>query len=109
RLAAESQGRRLLDDFLEREQVRPVSTIDVPSVSLMLSYVSGGLGIGLVPALALSDVTLGRVVIERARVPAMPVKLVSRASARRGPVPTRFPPPTPPHARPPPHPLPPPP
>ncbi|HJZ59827.1 MAG TPA: LysR family transcriptional regulator [Gemmataceae bacterium] len=90
RLAAESQGRRLLDEFLERERVRPVSTIDVPSVSLMLSYVSGGLGIGLVPALALSDVTPGRVVIERARVPALPVKLVGRASARRGPVASRF-------------------
>lgn len=90
RLAAESQGRRLLDEYLERERVRPVSTIDVPSVSLMLSYISGGLGIGLAPALALGEVSPGRVVVERAQVPALPVKLVSRASARRGPVATRF-------------------
>ena len=32
-----------------------MSTIDVPSVSLLLSYVSGGLGIGLVPALAMAE------------------------------------------------------
>jgi len=90
RLAAESQGRRLLDDYLERERVRPVSTIDVPSVSLMLSYVSGGLGIGLAPALALAEVSPGRVVAERAHMPTLPVKLVSRATSRRSPVATRF-------------------
>src|SRR5262245_35628989 len=90
RLAAESQGRRLLDDYLERERVRPVSTIDVPSVSLMLSYVSGGLGIGLAPALSLAEVPPGRVVVEPARVPALPVKLVCRASARRSPVAAHF-------------------
>jgi DNA-binding transcriptional LysR family regulator len=90
RLAAESQGRRLLDEYLERARVRPGSTIDVPSVSLMLSYVSGGLGIGLAPALALAEVTRERVVVERALVPALPVKLLSRASARRGPVAARF-------------------
>jgi DNA-binding transcriptional LysR family regulator len=33
RLAAESHGRRLLDEYLERERVRVLSTIDVPSVS----------------------------------------------------------------------------
>ena len=43
-----------------------VSTIDVPSVSLLLSYVSGGLGIGLVPALALGR-GAGRPRRERAR------------------------------------------
>ncbi|HEY3592536.1 MAG TPA: LysR family transcriptional regulator, partial [Polyangiaceae bacterium] len=53
RLAAGSQGRRLLDAFLEQRRVRPLSTIDVPSVSLLLSYASAGLGVGLVPALAL--------------------------------------------------------
>jgi DNA-binding transcriptional LysR family regulator len=90
RLAAESQGRRLLDEYLERERVRPVSTIDVPSVSLMLSYVSGGLGIGLAPALSLAEVTRRRVLIEAARVPPLPVKLVSRANARRSPIATRF-------------------
>ena len=90
RLAAESQGRRLLDEHLERERLEPVSTIDVPSVSLMLSYVSGGLGIGLAPALALSDVAPNRVVVERADVPSMPVKLLSRPSARRSPLASRF-------------------
>jgi len=90
RLSVESQGRRLLDDYLERERVRPVSTIDVPSVSLMLSYVSGGLGIGLAPALALAEVAPGRVVVERARVPTLPVKLVSRPSSRRGSVAALF-------------------
>jgi DNA-binding transcriptional LysR family regulator len=83
-LAAESHGRRLLDEYLERERV--LSTIDVPSVSLMLSYVSGGLGIGLAPALALAEVPPGRVVIGPAHVPPQPVKLVSRPSARRGAV-----------------------
>ena len=42
-------------EYLADDRIRPVSTIDVPSVSLLLSYVSGGLGIGLVPALALAE------------------------------------------------------
>ncbi len=90
RLASESQGRRLLDDYLERERVGPGSTIDVPSVSLMLSYVQGGLGIGLMPALALAEVPRGALVAERADVPALPVKLLSRPIARRSSVATRF-------------------
>jgi len=90
RLAAESHGRRLLDEYLERERVRVLSTIEVTSVSLMLSYVSGGLGIGLAPALALDEVPRGRVVIEPARVPSQPVKLVSRPSARRSAVAAQF-------------------
>ena len=90
RLAAESQGRRLVDEYLERERLRPVSTIDVPSVSLMLSYVSGGLGIGLAPAVALAEISRQHVVVERARVPALPVKLVSRPNGRRSPVAVRF-------------------
>jgi DNA-binding transcriptional LysR family regulator len=90
RLGAESQGRRLLDDFLDRTRIRPVSTIDVTSVSLMLAYITGGIGIGLVPALALGDLAPGRVVIEAAEVPATPVRLVSRPSARRNPAVLRF-------------------
>ena len=90
RLAAESHGRRLLDEYLERERVRVLSTIEVTSVSLMLSYVSGGLGIGLAPALALDEVPRGRVVIEPARVPSQPIKLVSRPSARRSAVAAQF-------------------
>jgi DNA-binding transcriptional LysR family regulator len=82
RLAAGSQGRRLLDAFLERERIRPASTIDVPSVSLMLSYVSGGLGIGLAPKLALAGAEKGQLTIEPAEVEPLPVKLISRANFR---------------------------
>jgi len=85
RLAAESRGRAVLDQYLADERIRPISTIDVPSVSLLLSYVSGGLGIGLVPALAMTDAPPERVVSEPARVPALPVALVWRAAARRPP------------------------
>src|SRR5262249_23517940 len=55
RLAQGSEGRRLLEAYLERERLRPTSTIDVPNVSLMLSYVSAGIGVGLAPALALLE------------------------------------------------------
>jgi DNA-binding transcriptional LysR family regulator len=85
RLAAESRGRAVLDQYLADQHIRPISTIDVPSVSLLLSYVSGGLGIGLVPALALAEAPADRVVSERARVPALPVALVWRPAARRPP------------------------
>jgi DNA-binding transcriptional LysR family regulator len=85
RLAAESRGRAVLDEYLAAERIRPVSTIDVPSVSLLLSYVSGGLGIGLVPALALAEAPADRVVSAPARVPALPVTLVWRPTARRQP------------------------
>jgi DNA-binding transcriptional LysR family regulator len=85
RLAAESRGRALLDEYLADHRIRPVSTIDVPSVSLLLSYVSGGLGIGLVPALALAEAPADRVVSEPAQVPPLPVTLVWRVAARRQP------------------------
>jgi DNA-binding transcriptional LysR family regulator len=85
RLAAESRGRAVLDQYLADERIRPVSTIDVPSVSLLLSYASGGLGIGLVPALALAEAPGDRVVSAPARVPALPVTLVWRPAARRQP------------------------
>jgi DNA-binding transcriptional LysR family regulator len=85
RLAAESRGRAVLDQYLADNHIRPVSTIDVPSVSLLLSYVSGGLGIGLVPALALAEAPRDRVVSAPAGVPALPVTLVWRPAARRQP------------------------
>ena len=44
RLAPESRGRALLDQCLAEARIQPLSTIDVPSVSLLLSYVSGGTG-----------------------------------------------------------------
>ena len=78
RLAAGSQGRRLLDGFLDEQRIEPASTIDVGNVSLLLSYASGGLGVGLAPALALSDVSRARLAVELAAVPALPVKLVCR-------------------------------
>jgi len=80
RLASGSQGRRLLDGYLEKERIVPVSTIDVPSVSLMLAYVSGGLGVGLAPELALEQIEPSRVVTEAAPVEALPVKLVYRSN-----------------------------
>ncbi|HEY7653783.1 MAG TPA: LysR family transcriptional regulator [Methylomirabilota bacterium] len=90
RLGAGSQGRRLLEDYLARERIQPVSTIDVPSVSLLLAYVSGGLGIGLVPALALAELDRGRIRWERAAVPALSVALVHRPGFRRAAAPDRF-------------------
>jgi DNA-binding transcriptional LysR family regulator len=90
RLAGESRGRALLDEYLAEHRIRPVSTIEVPSVSLLLSYVSGGLGIGLAPALALVEAPSDRVVREPAKMPALPVTLVWRAAARRQPALTRL-------------------
>jgi DNA-binding transcriptional LysR family regulator len=90
RLAAGSVGRRLLDSFLDDERIRPVSTIDVPSVSLLLSYASGGLGVGLAPALALRDVPRSLVVASRAAVPSFPVKLVHRSNYRPAPAAEKF-------------------
>jgi DNA-binding transcriptional LysR family regulator len=90
RLAAESRGRALLDEYLAEHRIRPVSTIDVPSVSLLLSYVSGGLGIGLVPALALAEAPPDGIIRAPAAVPALPVALVWRAAARRQPALTRL-------------------
>jgi DNA-binding transcriptional LysR family regulator len=85
RLAAESRGRALLDTYLAHHRIRPASTIDVPSVSLLLAYVSGGLGIGLVPALAAAEAPADRVVSAPAQVPALPVTLVWRRTVRRPP------------------------
>jgi len=90
RLAGESRGRALLDEYLAEHRIRPVSTIDVPGVSLLLSYVSGGLGIGLVPALALAEAPPDRVVREPAKMAALPVSLVWRTAARRPPALTRL-------------------
>jgi DNA-binding transcriptional LysR family regulator len=90
RLGAGSQGRRLLEDYLARERVQPVSTIDVPSVSLLLAYVSGGLGIGLAPALALAEIDREQIRWERADVPALSVALLYRPGFRRGAAADRF-------------------
>jgi DNA-binding transcriptional LysR family regulator len=83
RLAPGSVGRRLLDEWLDQHGVRVRSTIDVPSVSLLLAYATGGVGVGLVPALSLDVRELRGIELERADVSALPVKLVLRAGRRR--------------------------
>src|SRR5688572_16526400 len=90
RLTPGSLGRRLLDEYLGRTGVRPLSTIDLPSVSLMLSYAARGLGIGLVPALALERVDRARVTVERAALPDVSVRLVPRAALERSVPVARF-------------------
>ena len=94
--ARAARAARLLEDFLARERIQPVSTIDVPSVSLLLAYVSGGLGVGLAPALALAEGGSaggrGRRDYEwaRAAVPALSVTLVHRPGFQRGAAANRF-------------------
>ncbi len=90
RLAPGSGGRRLLDQYLEQRRLRPVSTIDVPSVSLLLAYATGGVGIGLVPALACEGVPAARITIERADVARHPVQLVTRTLWQGGAAAERF-------------------
>jgi DNA-binding transcriptional LysR family regulator len=79
RLAAGSHGRKLLDRYLEERRIRPASIIDVPSVSLLLAYASGGVGVGLVPALPFAEGDLEGTQLELADIPRLPVQLVMRA------------------------------
>ncbi|MET0593900.1 MAG: LysR family transcriptional regulator [Polyangiaceae bacterium] len=90
RLSAGSQGRRLLDAFLDAHRLRPASTIDVPSASMVLSYASAGVGIGLAPALAVAEGMNARILAEPANVPLLPVKLVWRANFPLTPPVERF-------------------
>jgi DNA-binding transcriptional LysR family regulator len=90
RLAPGSVGRRLLDRYLEEHAIRPGSIIDVPSVSLVLAYAAGGIGVGLVPVLALEPGQLGSLAVERAAVPRLPVALVTRAARPVVPAVERF-------------------
>jgi DNA-binding transcriptional LysR family regulator len=83
RLGAGSRGRRALDELLGRMRLRPLSTIDVRSVSLLLAYVRQGLGIGLVPDLALRKEDRARLAVEEAEVPALDVRLVCRPTLKR--------------------------
>ncbi|HYC00854.1 MAG TPA: LysR family transcriptional regulator [Candidatus Limnocylindrales bacterium] len=80
RLSAGSLGRALLDAYLERHNIAPVSTIEVPSVSLLVSYAATGVGIGLAPALPLHDAASESVIVERADVPPIAVRLALRPS-----------------------------
>ena len=90
RLGAGSQGRRVLDEMLARLRLQPPSTVDVPSVSLMLSYARQGLGISLVPGLALARGDRRRLVIERADVAPIDVHLVCRPTLKRTRAVARF-------------------
>ncbi len=90
RLAPGSTGRRLLDGFVTDRGIRPRSTIDVPSVSLLLAYAMGGVGVGLVPGLALGDGAPRGVTVERASVPDLPVRLAIRARQRPAPAVEEF-------------------
>src|SRR3569832_2336270 len=82
--------RRLLDEYLGRTGRRPTSTIDVPSVSLLLSYVSSGLGVGLAPSLAANRIDRAKVVVEPAGVPDVEVRLMLYPALKRTPGVRRF-------------------
>lgn len=90
RLAPGSIGRKLLDRWLDEHGVRPRSTIDVPSVSLLLAYATGGVGIGLVPALPLEKKRLAGVALERAELEPLPVKLALRQGPKPAPATAAF-------------------
>jgi DNA-binding transcriptional LysR family regulator len=76
--------------MLARLRLQPPSTIDVPSVSLVLSYARQGLGVSLVPELALARGDRRRLVIEPADVPPMDVHLVCRPTLKRTRAVARF-------------------
>jgi len=90
RLGAGSQGRRLLDEFLGRSGLRAASTIDVPSVSLLLSYVRNGLGVGLAPQLALNRIDRSSILIQAADVPEVDVRLMLYPALKRSAPVRRF-------------------
>lgn len=78
RLSPGSLGRSVLDAWLERHGIQPVSTIDVPSVSLLVAYAATGCGIGLAPALPLGDVDPERIFVADADLAPLAVRLVLR-------------------------------
>jgi len=78
RLSSGSLGRAVLDAWLERHGIQPVSTIDVPSVSLLVAYAATGCGIGLAPALPLREVDPERIFVEDAALAPLAVRLVLR-------------------------------
>ncbi|HLV66524.1 MAG TPA: LysR family transcriptional regulator [Polyangiaceae bacterium] len=90
RLAPGSLGRRLLDGYLAERALRPASIVDVPSISLVVDYLSGGIGVALVPALAVERADRMRLDIELADLPALPVALVTRRGRPLVPAVERF-------------------
>jgi DNA-binding transcriptional LysR family regulator len=59
-------------------------------VSLVLAYAAGGIGVGLVPALALEPALARSLSVERADVPSLPVALVTRSARPMVPAVERF-------------------
>ncbi|MFO7178445.1 MAG: LysR family transcriptional regulator [Pseudomonadota bacterium] len=90
RLALGSLGRRLLDGYLEERALRPASVVDVPSISLVVDYLSGGIGVALVPALAVERADRSQLDVELADLPALPVALVTRRGRPLVPAVERF-------------------
>jgi DNA-binding transcriptional LysR family regulator len=84
RLEQSSVGRGLLDAYLRERAITPASTIDVPSVSLLLAYAGEGVGIGLAPQLPLREFTES-LDMHDSGLPPMPVKLVFRKNYRLRP------------------------
>ncbi len=80
RLAPGSVGRQILDRYLHEHGARPVSTIDVPSVSLLLSYVAAGVGFGLAPELALGKAERTACRVFASGLAPVPVKLLLRSN-----------------------------
>ena len=78
RLSPGSLGRTVLDAWMERRGIQPVSTIDVPSVSLLVAYAATGCGIGLAPALPLRDVDPERIFVADSPLPSLAVRLALR-------------------------------
>ena len=85
RLSPGSHGRALLDAWLERHDIHPISTIDVPSVSLLVAYAVTGCGIGLAPALPLAGIDSREVFLAAADVEPLAVRLVLRPRFPVGP------------------------
>lgn len=85
RLSPGSLGRTLLDGWIERHGVLPVSTIDVPSVSLLIAYAVTGCGIALAPALPLRNVDPAGILVENADLAPLRVQLVLRPGYPAGP------------------------
>lgn len=81
RLEQNSVGRGLLNDYLREHSMTPASTIDVPSVSLLLAYASTGVGIGLAPQLPLREYADRLDMLDSGIAP-LPVKLVYRQNHR---------------------------
>lgn len=80
RLAPGSLGRAMLDAYLEKRGIVPSTTIDVPSVTLLVAYAANGVGIGLAPSLPLREVDSALIFVEDAALDPLAVRLLLRPS-----------------------------